>query len=53
MAEWIEVYTHIKCPHCGAEFSDEIYFMPAYPNWHYPHFCPDCGKAVKAPDSAK
>lgn len=52
MAEWIEVYTNIKCPHCGAEFSDEIYFMPS-PEWHYPRYCPDCGKEVENPDSVK
>ena len=47
LLEWEEGCCEIICPYCKHAFSDEIYYMPQAPNFHWPRFCPDCGHEIK------
>lgn len=46
--DWMDCYgtPHVVCPHCGAVFEDDVYFLEASPGGGK-ETCDECGKMFR------
>ena len=43
---WLTAYDEIFCPYCNARFDEDIRYACRTDDFHWPRYCPDCGKEI-------